>query len=1277
MPGNRRLRCTGIGAGTVTSTKCADINVRLQTLEGEFVEVKTQIHIIPELKCDMILGVSTLKPNNMTLSWSPDLLHFGNHTVPVTTSSETIPKTKNEFLPSPIWTTKSSIVPLIQRRTKKNVRHFSVYADKTVILKPGEGRNVPIRHRPLPTRKDYLFEPIPQADIATGQLVTAIQAVISDNQGAIPVSNFGLGPAKIRKGQILGRVSTLSHNAKPTTINFAFADVFTGKAHVEPDMPFIVQYPDDSTTSKADISDHWGPDYQSRVQEILDRHHLLFRNELGKFNDNIEMPIPFRDETDVTGLKQNPYPLTARDKRAMDEILDPLLEQGRIQKVPLGIPSAAASPAFVVWKNGKPRVVVDLKKVNTRLYPDAYPLPRQDTILGALGGSIIFSSVDLTKSFFQQGTKSSDWWKTTFVTPHRGQEWLTVSTMGLANTPGFFQHRMESLLAPYLWQFVLVYIDDIIIYSSSLDQHIQHLDQVLALLEDSGVTLSLNKCHFAYPSIQALGHHVSRLGLSTTEEKVEAIRQMKFPATLRDLEVGLGFFGYYRSFVDHFASIARPLVRLKTRGFTGAPIKGRRRKNHSSRTCLRQRGQSRSRSTSPSLPGTGNTSLPAEPDCVKAWEELKEKLCTAPTLAYPDFSKPFILYVDGSKEKGYGAALHQVGADGVERPVLYISRDLSDAETRYWATELEAGALVWALTKLPQYFDDGNFTVVTDHTALKSALQTKTKGRRSARLDEWSMFLSKYLPRMNIMHRPGKTHQNADGLSRLPTSSNDAYPVVLLNADDEFRSTIRESLPSDPHFGKLYKKIQDQVDETRNSETGPKTVYQSYRLDLDSGLLYFVNKPEPDRICIPANLQLQLFQFAHDNHAHGGINRSLNRIRRSAYIPKLKKHLQTYIDGCPACQLSKPSRQLPYGQLHPIETHKEPLAELSMDFIVGLPVTPEGFNCLATVTDRFSKYIRLIPGKETWGAKEWADEYYHQIFRYWGLPARIITDRDPRFTSNFWTCLFEKSGVKLGLTTAYKPSSNGQDERTNQTVETAIRCLLVGKYEENWARLVSEVEYALNTAENASTSVTPFELLYGVKPREMLEPLTVSSKEDDNAVDFLNQRNQLRNEVYDCIKLAQAKMALRFDEKHRPPDLTGSVYLKLAKPGHPGYHVPQASSLSSKKVGPFRIVQKVSSLAYKLELPETMRIHDVVSIVHLEQATPDPYGRVIPPPPPLVMEGEDLYVVEKIIRRETRGRETGYVIKWKGYPEHTWQSRKILVEDIPDMLAKFEKSRRR
>ena len=793
---------------------------------------------------------------------------------------------------------------------------------------------------------------------------------------------------------------------------------------------------------------------------------------------------------------------------------------------------------------------------------------------------------------------------------------------------------MERLLGAFLWQFVLVYVDDIIIYSPSLKTHLYHLDQVLKLLDESGVTLSLAKCHFAYPSIKALGHHVSRLGVSTLEEKVEAVRGMSFPSTLRQLETGLGFFGYYRKFVPHYAAIARPLMKLKTRGFKDSPPKGQPRRRHAEGTKIEDNSNV-----------SATKVIEPNQKALEAWETLKDRLCSAPTLAFPDFHQPFILYTDGSKEKGFGAALHQIDKEGMERPILFLSRDLSNAETRYWATELEAGALVWALTKLPQYFDDGPFTVVTDHSALKSALQTKTTGRRSNRLNEWSMYLSTFLPRMKIVHRPGTSHGNADGLSRLPVVSKSTFPVTIIRAEEEFLSSISEAIPEDPNFGKLFEILKKQMEVIKDNETGPNTVYQSYRLDPDSGLLYMVNKSGPDRMCISKKKTQELLQFAHDNQAHGGIHRTYDRLRLSIYFPKMRKTIQEYIDGCPACQLLKPTRLLSYGQLQSIPSTGEPLEVLSIDFIVALPMTGAEHNCLMTVTDKFSKFVQLLPGKETYTAKDWAERYFDTVYRNWGIPHKIISDRDPKFTSEFWQALFGKCGVKLALTTAYHPSADGQAERTNQTVETALRCLLVGKYEEAWDTLLPQIEYALNTFPNAATNITPFEVLYSTKPRDPLFLMTSTPKENGDASNFLQQRQQIRAETDDAIKLAQAKIAIQYDVKHRVPELTNSVYLKMAKTGVPGYHLPKSSSLSTKKVGPFKIAAKVGPLAYRLELPESMKIHPVISVIHLEQAKPDSFGRQIPEPTPLMVEGEEQWVIEKILKKERRGRQTEYRVK--------------------------------
>jgi hypothetical protein len=235
------------------------------------------------------------------------------------------------------------------------------------------------------------------------------------------------------------------------------------------------------------------------------------------------MPIPLKPNSSLTRLRPAPYNLSKKDEDTMDTILDPLRVARVVEPVPLGQPSPAASLAFVVYKDGKPRVVVDLRKVNAELYIDVYPLPRQDTILQALGGSSVFSALDMTKSYFQQPIAYEYRWKTAFVTAHRGHERLTRATMGLAVSASFLQHRMEQLFRAYLWKFVAVYIDDTIVFSPTPERHLQDLEVVLSLLEDSGITLNLAKCNFAQPSVQLLGHTVSRLGLSTLQEKTHTI----------------------------------------------------------------------------------------------------------------------------------------------------------------------------------------------------------------------------------------------------------------------------------------------------------------------------------------------------------------------------------------------------------------------------------------------------------------------------------------------------------------------------------------------------------------------------------------------------------------------------------------------------------------------------------------------------------------------------------------------------------------------------------
>lgn len=1358
---------SGIGQGPSTD-EYVELPFHLVTTARESLPFIAEVHVIDYLSPGILLGTHFLSKHGLDVVWAKnkdqaDALVYGSHYIRITIAKDSSPKTA-------------------PRRTH-------VYANTSVVIQPGTGINLPVRHRPVPyTTEGYLVSPQPQADIARelfGSLTRGIvDGVLYDGIAQpIPYANFGDAPIYIRKGQLLGVLEPSSAQPTPAgTVYLGLEEVFQGLPPVAQDDPEDYKAPDghpyliqpaeddlDPDFSQADISSEWTDEQRQRIIQVLRDNAMLFRKELGSFNDEITMPIPFREGVDISDLKQAPYSLSPKDRAAIDKILDPLKEMGVVENVPLGKPCPAASPAFIVWKNGKPRLVVDLRRVNTKLYSDAYPLPKQDDIFDALGGSTVFSVLDMVKGFFQQKIAPEDRWKTSFVTPHRGHEQLTVSTMGLSTSPAFFQHRMEKLFGKYLWQFVLVYIDDVIIFSKTVDDHIRDLSIALRLLRDSGVTLSLPKCHFAQPSLAALGHHVSRLGLTTTADKLAAIRDLEFPTTLRHLEIGIGFFGYHRKFVDHYAAIERPLQVLKARGFKNAPRGKRQRHQHAPIN----------RFLDQPLSDLADDTLLQE--CRSAWEQLKESLCTAAKLRFPDFEKKFKLYVDGSKERGFGAGLYQFLDDGTEYPILFLSRWITPAEEHYWPSELETAALVWALRKLPQYLDHGKFQVVTDHTAIRDAFKDigriRTKG--SNRLLNWRLFLSKYLQQMEIVHRPGKLHVNADALSRLPAGSRPGQPetttvstralfsqstlghftrvhfislqpknaytasfpvetrsasrraevqepqeqeqepappdvqeslpqeslpleipgshgqepalpaeiqtqglepvtVVSLHLHKDISDSIAKLLPSDRYFGKIYRKMRDRIRETAHEPEGPVTTLEQFRLDRRSKLLYLYDPiVGNDRLCIPFLLRQKIFEIAHDYRAHQGIHRTYNTLRTQIFIPKLKKALTEYIVACPRCRMAKPSRQLPWGDLKPVSTPDIPLSTLAFDFITGLPVSRTGYTACLTITCKTTKYVRLLLGMDTWAAEQWADAYFIHVWSDWGHPDVIISDRDPKFLSGFWTQLFERAKTRLAFTTAHHPSANSQAERTNQTAEHALLCIIGEKLDpQDWEDYIPYVQHAMNTSTNASTQATPYALLYGRDPKPLFLDAT------DEPIDFLEHRKRLRAEAMDAVKLAQAKMKLNYDTQHRKPQFnTGWAYLRLAKPGARGYHLQNQTKLSGKKIGPFRILE-LHPLSCKLELPDWMgRTHPVISMQHLEPAPADPYNRPSLPPGPLQIDGLDKYIIDKIIDHEQRTtppaeRGTWYKVKWLGYNDTTWEPKSNLMQDVPKLVRAYNRLHR-
>ena len=322
-------------------------------------------------------------------------------------------------------------------------------------------------------------------------------------------------------------------------------------------------------------------------------------------------------------------------------------------------------------------------------------------------------------------------------------------------------------------------------------------------------------------------------------------------------------------------------------------------------------------------------------------------------------------------------------------------------------------------------------------------------------------------------------------------------------------------------------------------------------------------------------------------------------------------------------------------------------------------------------------------GCENWTAQQWARVFFKSIVPFWGLPDTLISDRDVKFTSAFWRALFEYSQTELAMTTAYHPQADGQSERTNQTVEHALRCLLAGRLnQDEWEDCLPSLQHVLLTSISATTDKLPYELLFGRTPRGTFS----SPVPPSNAEQFLQQRQVLWREAADAIALSQARMKIYYDADRVPPQFGDYVYLRLTRPGQLGYHVQNQTKLSCNRLGPLRVIRPVGSLAYEVEFPAWYTgVHPVVSIEWLEPVIDDPFHRVAQiPPGPLIVEQEDgkevpKYIIERILAKRrfkrpgARQHEVQYLVQWMGYGEKTWEPAASLQRDVPTLVDAFER----
>ena len=952
------------------------------------------------------------------------------------------------------------------------------------------------------------------------------------------------------------------------------------------------------------------------------------------------------------------YRQSASELAELKSQLAELISLGFIQpsKSPYGAPVL-----FVKKKDGTTRMCIDYRALNDITIKNAYPLPLVGELFDRLQGARYFSKIDLRSGYHQIRVASEDVPKTAFRTRYGHFEFL-VLPFGLTNAPATFMHLMHQTFREYLDMFVIVFLDDLLIYSQTLSDHHVHIRKVLDILRSKKLYAKESKCEFFRTEVEFLGHIIGRDGLRMMSDKVDAISTWPTPTSVTQVRAFLGTIGFYRRFIKDFSAVAAPLSDL-----TKNDIKW-------SWSSVEE----------------------------NAFRRLIALAVAQPVLILPDPNLPYVVHTDAS---GFatGAVLQQDQGSGLQ-PIAYMSKKMMPAETRYPVHEQELLAIIQALGTWRHYLMGAKFTVMTDHRSLQ---YFKTQPQLSNRQIHWKDVIANF--DFDIVYIEGKTNIVADGLSRrsdhvdtsssmlsssspsslasnsivvassalvVPTRSSIAAPstpvlvndIVVVapigvssraigshssyhcNAVTHMLADIHEAMRGDPAYQSRLKQS--------------ASVLSKDDLSVIRSYLYY----KSNRLVIPNDsaLRTRILHECHDTPTSGhlGKDKTIALVKRKFYWTAMDVDIVSYVTSCDACQRNKPSQQSTMGLLQPLPIPHRPWSQVSLDLITQLPRSLAGNDAIVVFVDKVTKMVHYVATTTTVTAPQLATLFLREVVRLHGVPDSLLSDRDPRFTAHFWRSLWDRLGTKLTMSTAYHPQTDGQTERSNRTLEEMLRSY-VNWRQTDWDVHLSTLEIAFNNSKQSSTGFTPYYLNSG---HEIRLPLDASLPLVDGNNPVASERIRRLHEdlmmARDHIERAQKRQAQYADQHRRHVTFSIGDRVLLSTEHLRMIGVKRTPKLTFKFIGPFTVVRVVGSNAYELDLPNNMRLHPVFNISRLK-AYKD--GTISHPlrdqsntrPPPVIdaEDGAESFVPEEILECRGRGARKRWLVKWVGYPheENTWE----------------------
>ena len=953
---------------------------------------------------------------------------------------------------------------------------------------------------------------------------------------------------------------------------------------------------------------------------------------------------------------------TPKELDACKEYISDLLKKGWISPAQ---PEYASQVLFVDKPGGGLRCVIDARAINKATVPVHYHLPEVSELLDKLQGKHIFSTIDLISGYNQLRLLPSDVPKTGMITPLGSYVWH-VLPMGTRNASAIYQATMEKILAPLIAKgTVHIFQDDCCIASSTPEEHLRDLQAVFALLRQHKLYVNVKKLRLFRSSVKWLGFVVSRDGLAMDPAKISSIEGWPQPKDAHQLRQFLGLANYFRKFIQGMASMAAPLNDLL----------------HNSVASFKDAW----------------TQLHTD-----SFLALKKALCSPPVLKLPDFGKPFTVISDASL-LGTGGLLMQEG-----HPVAYTSKKFTPAERNYTTTEQEMLGVIRALTEWRYACEGPQITVQTDHNPLVYLPEQAQVSRRCAR---WLEFLSRF--NIKWEYKPGRTNI-ADPLSRNPALAMGvvaAYACMVTTRSHT--GTSKPAQKAQRAAPQLPQRTRDAAQ--RNSSQNPASppaqeqpdaplppfldlIKAGYNQDpslqdpavrsrfefTDSGLIMVSGKvyvPEVDTLRMDIIDDLHSATYA----GHLGTDKTLDAVRRWFWWDGMRGDVLDFVRCCHSCQTNKAPTGKPPGLMQPVEIPAQPWECVTSDFITDLPVTKSGHTAIITFCCKLTDMAHFVPCTKHVTAQEYAWHFLNAVVRLHGLPTKLLTDRDPRFTRTFMTELCNLVGTRQAFSTAFHPCTDGTTERKHRTIQQMLRHF-VNEAHDNWDRVLPAAEFAVNNAVQDSRRHTPFYINYGFHPRTPLSvDIPATTGKNPAALAWLSQQRQALKRARECLEAAQASMKARADKSRRDVHFAvGDKVLLNTK------HLKQAGSrkFAPRWTGPFTVSALVGAqgrpaVAAKLDLPVAWRIHPVFHVSLLKHYRSD--GRSRPAPPPLYYDadGQAVWEVSHLLDERTNPTtgEKEYQVRWKGYApdEDSWSRESDILDKslIADLHARMAQPKRR